>query len=133
MTPGIFGRGVREFQVLHNRWWPYNWNFREKISRGYNSVSIDESDMSDIKCEINRRLVTWNNIDITCVVSGEVHAAIKRLNAGKNNMDIGMYSNHIFRANDIFMKNISNLFSMMLSHKFTSKDMIRAVINSGKC
>ena len=86
--------------------------------------------MSNIKCEINRRLVTENNVDIACINSGEVHEAIKRLNAGKNDVDIDMYSNHIPLANDIFMKHISNLFSMMLSHGFTPEDMIRAVITS---
>ena len=49
----------------------------------HNLVGIDESDMSNIKCEINRRLVTENNVDIACIDSGEVHDAIKRLNAGK--------------------------------------------------
>ena len=86
--------------------------------------------MSNIKCEINRRLVTENNVDIACIDYGEVHDAIKRLNAGKNDGDIGMYSNHILLANEIFMKHISNLFSMMLSHGFTPEDIIRAVITS---
>ena len=38
-----------------------------------------------------------------------------------------MYSNHILFANDTFMKHISNLFSMVLSHRFTPEDMIWAV------
>ena len=57
--------------------------FARKFQGVYNSVPIDESDMSNIKCEINRRLVTENNVDIACIDSGEVHDAIKRLNAGK--------------------------------------------------
>ena len=93
-----------------------------------NSVPIDESDMSNIKCEISRRLVTKNNVDITCVDSGEVHEATKRLNAGKNDGDMRMYSNHIILAKDTFMKHISNLFSMMLSHRFMAEGMIQAVI-----
>ena len=104
--------------------------FARKYQGVYNSVPIDESDMSNIKCEINRRLVTENNVDIACVDSGKVHEAIKRLNAGKNDGDFGMYSNHILLANDTVMKHISNLFSMMLSHGLTPEDMIRAVITS---
>ena len=104
--------------------------FARKYQGVYNSVPIAESDMSNIKCEINRRLVTENNVDIACIDSGEVHDAIKRLNAGKDDGDIGMYSNHILLANDIFMKHISNLFSMMLSHGYTPEYMIRAVITS---
>ena len=104
--------------------------FARKYQGVYNSVPIDESDMSNIKCEINRRLVTENDVDITCVDSGEVHEAIKRLNAGTNDRDIGMCSNHILLAMDAFMKHIFNLFSMMLSHGFTPEDMIWAVITS---
>ena len=41
-----------------------------------------------------------------------------------------MYSSHILLANDTFMKHISNLFSMLLSHGFAPEDMTRAVITS---
>ena len=140
MTPGSFGRSVREFHVPLK----YVSNsvhgitnddhkaelFARKYQRVYYSVPIDESDMSDIKYEMNGRLITENNIDITCVDSGEVYEAIERLNAGENDGDIGMYSNHILLTNDTFMKHISNLFSMLLSHGFTPEDMIWAVITS---
>ena len=86
--------------------------------------------MSNIKCEINRRLVTENNVDIACIDYAEVHDAIKRLNAGKNDGDIGMYSNHILLANDIFMKHISNLFSMMYARGY---DPGSYYLNSEKC
>ena len=47
----------------------------------YNSVPVDERDISDIICEIERWLVTENNVVISCVDSDEGHEAFTRPSA----------------------------------------------------
>ena len=41
---------------------------------------------------------------LLCVDFHTVHEVIERLNAGQNDGDIGLYSNHLLVANDTFIK-----------------------------
>jgi len=104
--------------------------FFEKYNEIYNSVPIDVNEMSQINNEIRGRLRREIDLYDARIETKEVCDAIKRLNAGKSDGDMGVYSNHLLLANDIFKRHLSNLFSMMLIHGHTPDDMIRAVISS---
>jgi hypothetical protein len=95
--------------------------FSEKYRNLYNSVPYDQGKMNDIQHEINNRLNSSHEYNVSV---DDVVSAIKRLKLGKSDGEEGLNSDHIINGPHLLYVFLTIIFNCMLIHGVSPDSMI---------
>ncbi len=104
--------------------------FANKFEDLYQSVPTDADELNDISSMIKEHIVNEDSI-VQCDFSvDDIDKAIKKLNRGKSDGDIGLYSDHIIMCTYRFKVLLTKFINAMLVHGYNADNLLASVIAS---
>ena len=100
--------------------------FANKFRSVFNSVGYHQDKIKDTLNVCNDRLKKVDNdcIKETVLTDDDILCAIRKLKSGKNDGNIGLFSDHIIHGSSKLVKMLRILFNMMIVHGISPRDMM---------
>jgi hypothetical protein len=100
--------------------------FAKKFQNVFNSVGYDTHRLQNTLSVCNDRLkvLEIEKIKDILMTEDDVRNTIKKLKSGKNDGNIGFFSDHVINGTPLLVKMIKSLFNMMIIHGQSPRDMM---------
>ena len=101
--------------------------FAGKYKELFSSVPSNSNAMQEILCYVNENIGEVQNAVIT---EDMLRQAINKLKFGKNDGDVGLYSDHIIHAPESMCKQLAGLLTVILLHGYQPDKILSSTIYS---
>ena len=106
--------------------------FKKKYSDLYNCVSYEKKEMDELLCEVTEKVSKQcGSGECYCnhVISVEdVKCAVNKIKANKSGVNVDMNSNHIIHGCDELNIHLSFLYTTMMQHAYSPKEMLLSAL-----
>jgi hypothetical protein len=100
--------------------------FASKFKTTFNMVPSKDNDIHETKCVIENIAASMSaeEIENCLITSSDMFEIIKYLKSGKSDGGLGLYSDHVIHATEMFYKYLTFLFNCMMIHCTAPSDML---------